>query len=354
MADLLRGTSPFQEFTSALSISLIEVSPALRKIQWQRLGCRGEWSEDSTHGVIENSGIPVSWHRSVDELEPVSINKEKTDNTQLPPHASQSQSMTTTLYIAHEFFDALPVHQFQRAGNIWKERLVDIAPPSSNSHLHMVLSPHQTPATRTILPMRLESLSLQQRASLKVLEICPQGMALAETLAKRVDAEGGAALIMDYGQDGPYDGSLAAIRQHRFVHLFDRPGTADLSAWVDFDALRAGVKKSGTDAVMYGPVTQAHFLKGLGIEYRLERLLEQAKEEELDGLIAGYRRLVEGSSVGGLRKGSGVKKKKGKESNIKDGSSCSGDGEMEYSGMGESYKAVCIAPKRAPTPVVFK
>jgi NADH dehydrogenase [ubiquinone] 1 alpha subcomplex assembly factor 7 len=63
-------------------------------------------------------------------------------------------------------------------------------------------------------------------------------MAVAESLAKRVAEHGGAALIIDYGQDGPYEASLQAIRQHKFVGLLEEPGTADLSARVDFAALR--------------------------------------------------------------------------------------------------------------------
>lgn len=63
-------------------------------------------------------------------------------------------------------------------------------------------------------------------------------MATAESLAKRVSQAGGAALIIDYGQDGPYEASLQAIRQHKFVGLLEEPGSADLSVRVDYSALR--------------------------------------------------------------------------------------------------------------------
>jgi hypothetical protein len=46
-------------------------------------------------GVSGWSGAPVSWHRSLDEVD-----------TEAGP----------ALYIAHEFLDALPVHQFERTG----------------------------------------------------------------------------------------------------------------------------------------------------------------------------------------------------------------------------------------------
>lgn len=82
----------------------------------------------------------------------------------------------------------------------WCERLVDVASPDSPLHLRLVLSPGPTPAARVLLPRRLRQLPQQQQQQLEALEVCPQGMALAESLALRVAQHGGAALIIDYGQ----------------------------------------------------------------------------------------------------------------------------------------------------------
>jgi NADH dehydrogenase [ubiquinone] 1 alpha subcomplex assembly factor 7 len=100
-------------------------------------------------------------------------------------------------------------------------------------------APGATPALRTLLPRRLQLLDPEQAQALRALEICPQGMALAERLARDVARHGGAALLMDYGQAGPYSSSLQAIRRHRLAGLLEAPGLADLSAWVDFQALRS-------------------------------------------------------------------------------------------------------------------
>ncbi len=74
--------------------------------------------------------------------------------------------------------------------------------------------------------------------SLDLLEVCPQGLGLAGELAKRVTAEGGAALVIDYGHDQPYADSLQAIKDHSFVPVLSQPGLADLSAHVDFSAIK--------------------------------------------------------------------------------------------------------------------
>lgn len=44
-------------------------------------------------------------------------------------------------------------------------------------------------------------------------------MAMAEKLALRIGGHGGAALIIDYGQAGPYADSLVAIRDHQGVKV---------------------------------------------------------------------------------------------------------------------------------------
>jgi NADH dehydrogenase [ubiquinone] 1 alpha subcomplex assembly factor 7 len=71
-----------------------------------------------------------------------------------------------------------------------------------------------------------------------MIEVSAQSIAMAEELARRVGSQGGAALIVDYGQDGHMDSTLQAIKGHTFVNLFSQPGEADLSCRVDFSALR--------------------------------------------------------------------------------------------------------------------
>ena len=80
--------------------------------------------------------LQVRWHRSLDEV---------------PTDAP-------AVFIAHEFFDALPVHQFEHTDRGWCERLVDLAPPASPLHLQMVLSPGPTPASKLLVPRRLAAL----------------------------------------------------------------------------------------------------------------------------------------------------------------------------------------------------
>ena len=56
---------------------------------------------------------------------------------------------------------------------------------------------------------------------------------------------------------------------------------------------RQGVQQSG--AAAHGPIPQAHFLVGMGIEARLDALVQSTTDvEQQAALIHGYNRLVGG------------------------------------------------------------
>ncbi|MEW5301666.1 MAG: hypothetical protein WDW36_004512 [Sanguina aurantia] len=163
----------------------------------------------------------------------------------------------------------------------------------SSSGLRFVLSPSATPATKLLLDRRLAGMEEEDIDNLKAIEVGGHSMAMAEKLALRIGGHGGAALIIDYGQAGPYSDSLVAIRDHQGVKVLDGPGSADLSAWVDFDALKVAAFLSGAPVVAAGPVTQAGFLLTMGIQERLQQLLAKASAEDKEVLASGVRRLLE-------------------------------------------------------------
>ena len=100
-------------------------------------------------------------------------------------------------------------------------------------------------------------------------QMSPRSMGAWEEVAARVAAHGGGALAVDYGEEGPIAHSLQAIRQHAFVDVLDRVGSADLSAHVDFGALRLAADGAAQRAAQqagpgakpavrsYGPVSSA-------------------------------------------------------------------------------------------------
>ncbi|KAK6798689.1 hypothetical protein RDI58_006392 [Solanum bulbocastanum] len=282
LADLLRGASKFRNFTDSLHIHMVECSPTLKKLQYQNLMCinKNDTDGDAEEHIISRlTGTSVSWHATLEQV-PAGI---------------------PTIIIAHEFYDALPVHQFQyrehqidffiymqRASRGWCEKMVDVA---ENSMFQFVLSKQPTPATLYLLK-RFKWAENEDLGKLEQVEVCPKAMELTQEIAKRIGSDGGGALIIDYGLNGIVSDSLQAIRKHGFVNILDNPGTADLSAYVDFAAIRHSAEEASDDVAVNGPMTQSQFLGSLGINFRVEALMENCTDEQADSLRTGYWRLV--------------------------------------------------------------
>ena len=94
---------------------------------------------------------------------------------------------------------------------------------------------------------------------------------LALELGRRIMRQGGAALIVDYGHVESATGeTLQAVGRHGFADPLGTPGQVDLTAHVDFQALRLAAESMG--ARVHGPLDQAEFLRRMGIERRAAAL----------------------------------------------------------------------------------
>ena len=193
------------------------------------------------------------------------------------------------LVIANEFFDALPLRQFLRARDGWRERLVDWDADAGR------LVFRAGPALPGTVPA-----ALADAPEGSVYETSPAATALAEEIGARLSAAPGAALIIDYGRRTTAAGdSLAAIQGGRKdADPLAAPGEADLTAHVDFAALAAALAKGG--ARCFGPVPQGALLRALGIEARLEMLKTRADPATAAALAAGARRLIAPDGMGTL------------------------------------------------------
>ena len=208
------------------------------------------------------------------------------------PEATWHDDMTTLsnnvalLVVANEFFDALPIEQLVRGSTDWRQRLV-----ACQDTLFLPVT--GKPVPDAIIPEALRNAPLGS-----IVETSPVSVGVARALAKRLAQQGGAALIIDYGYDGPALGeTLQAVRGHGYANPFDAPGTVDLSAHVDFATLGAAAMMAG--AAMHGPVSQRDFLGMLGIASRAAALARQSPAHAYE-LTAAYQRLTDPAAMGTL------------------------------------------------------
>jgi NADH dehydrogenase [ubiquinone] 1 alpha subcomplex assembly factor 7 len=193
------------------------------------------------------------------------------------------------ILIANEFFDTLPIHQFQKTDNDWREIVVGMRETSFATEL----------ATPSETLDRLSDTLRDNALPGQFAEVAPAVLDLCQMVGGRIDTEGGAGLIIDYGyaEEG-YGETLQAVKNHQFSGIFDDPGRADLTAHVNFAALRRSLSAAG--AAVWGPTTQAEFLSRMGIAKRAERLSETASPKQKKDISAALHRLTSAREMGQL------------------------------------------------------
>jgi len=162
-------------------------------------------------------------------------------------------------------------------------------------------------------------------------EFSPASSVLAAELAARVGKQGGAALVIDYGQDGAPEGSVRGIRRHAFTSFLQEPGETDVTADVDFRGLRHAVDVGHAGVAAVGPVTQGEFLQRLGIRERTQAAVQllRSRGEGGPGGDEDGARAVDGSDLSAEeRLIAAVERLVNPET-----------------GMGGIYKAMAIVPK---------
>jgi SAM-dependent MidA family methyltransferase len=134
-----------------------------------------------------------------------------------------------------------------------------------------------------------------------IFETRPAASKLIQILAERAEEAPVAALIADYGpaESGIGD-TLQAVRRHRFADPLAAPGEADLTAHVDFAALKDSARMAGLAA--FGPMAQGAFLLKLGLASRCDRLLRDATPKQRQTILSGAARLVDPRHMGALFK----------------------------------------------------
>ncbi len=258
MSDALRAAKVAPDFLAAADLHLVESSPGLVSAQQKAL-----------------AGHKVTWHAHLDRVPDGPL-----------------------VLIANEFFDALPVHQFERTESGWVERLVGIDPETRT--LRFTLASRAAGAGAPI-PDELRKAPLEAVPLGSVREVAPQGLALARAIGARLERFGGVALIVDYGPMRSAPGeTLQAVKGHERHDVLSEPGEADLTAHVDFEALAQAAAEAGASA--HGPVPQGAFLLALGITERAETLLQNASPAQSRDIRSACKRLIAPSGMGGLFK----------------------------------------------------
>lgn len=196
------------------------------------------------------------------------------------------------LLVGNEFLDALPVRQLVRSAHGWRERMVGL-----EGEKFVFVAGDQTMDAAVPRDWREASQGT-------LIETCPGAAAVMQEITARLAAQGGSALLIDYGHAELRGGStLQAVRDHKKVDPLAMPGEADLTAHVDFETLARIARAQ--DVRWMGTVPQGQWLTELGIDMRADALARMAPEYAVR-LQQDKNRLVADDQMGLLFKVMGL------------------------------------------------
>lgn len=244
MADVLRVVSKLApDLYEASTVHLVETSPTLSGIQAETLAGH----RDRIH-----------WHQAFDDIPDGFL-----------------------LLVGNEFFDAVPIRQFVKTSQGFRERLVGL---DENGELGFAAGANGIDPS--LLPRGHRDTPLGS-----VAEIAPARSAIMQAIADRLFNSGGTALFIDYGHVEPgFGDTLQAVLEHAFDPPLANPGEADLTSHVDFAALAEMARARSVH--VNGMAKQGNFLLSLGIAERAGALGTGKDAARQADIRAAVERLV--------------------------------------------------------------
>ena len=248
---MLSSFEKFQSFKKSCKIFLLEKSPFLRKIQKKKL-----------------KKFKVKWIKNLNEI--------KTG---------------PKIFLANEFFDALPIKQFFKINNEWLEKYVDIADKKN---------PKFTSKKINIKKFE-KKIGFKISKNQRIIEFSPLTIKLIKQISKKLINKNGGLLIIDYGYlNNSMTDSLQAVKNHKKVNILKNYGSSDITYKINFKTIEKISKYLHLKS--QGITTQRKFLLKLGILERAEIISKNLPFLKKADIYFRLKRLIDKNQMGELFK----------------------------------------------------
>ena len=251
MYDIINSLKNFPEFYKSCKFFILEKSPYLKKIQKKKL-----------------KKFNVKWIKNIYEL--------KNEHN---------------IFIANEFFDALPFKQFFKINNKWKERFVIVDKNNNKNFIKIVSN----------ISKIEKKLGFKISENQKVIEYSPLTIKYLKSISKKIQYKKGCLLIIDYGYlDNQMRDTMMSIRKHKYTNVLNTFGNSDITYKLNFKILEKIVKnlKLKCQAI----TSQRNFLINLGINQRAEILSKNLPFSKKADIYYRLKRLTDKDQMGDLFK----------------------------------------------------
>ena len=261
MKIMINTFNKFPQFKNSCNIKILEKSKFLKKIQQKKIKSQ-----------------KIKWLDDLEEL------------NNLP-----------CIFIANEFFDALPIKQFMRIKNKWHERYVKF---DSNKIATFSDIPFDIKKLEKILKFKISSKQ-------KFIEYSPLTLKYLKVITDKINTNDGGILIIDYGYgDKKMKNTLQAVSKHKYTDVLSDFGNSDITYNLNFNLISQIIRKLGS--FFQTRTTQKQFLTKLGILKRAEILSKNLSFSKKADMYFRIKRLIDEKQMGNLFQIIFITKKKNK------------------------------------------
>ncbi len=195
------------------------------------------------------------------------------------------------IFLANEFFDAIPIKQFLKKQNEWFERFVHI---SNQQEVNFVKK-------------RMDIKKIEKKINFKLssrqnfFEYSPIGLKYLKDIFKIIKENKGGILIIDYGYfNEKMKDTLQAVYKQRYSKVLENICKSDISYNINFYFLKKIAKNFKGLKINY--TSQEKFLVKLGINQRAEIIGKNKTFFEKSDIFYRLKRLIDKKEMGDLFK----------------------------------------------------
>ena len=261
MKDMIATFQKFPLFKKSCKINILEKSNYLKEIQKKKL---------------KNKNI--RWLKNLKEL-----------------------SNTPSIFLANEFFDALPIKQFFKKKKLWYERKVQIFKKKKPSFIDSVVNINKIE----------KKIGLNISKDQNFIEFSPLLFEHIKKISNKIVLNDGGILIIDYGYwDKKMSNTLKCFSNHRITNIFNQIGKSDITYNLSFELLKKIFNKFNLK--INGKSNQKSFLINMGILKRAEIIGKNLTFSKKTDLFYRINRLINQKQMGELFKVMLIKNKNNK------------------------------------------
>ena len=206
-----------------------------------------------------------------------------------------------TIFLANEFFDALPIKQFFKKNEGWVERFVNFKKINKAKFKEQL----------TDIKKIEKKLNFEISKDQNIIEYSPSSFEYLKNICNTITKNDGGILIIDYGHlNAKMHETLQAVNNHKYSNVLENIGDSDITYNINFNLFQKFINQFHNLNSLVS--NQKKFLTSMGILQRAEIISKNISFSKKTDLFYRIRRLIDEKQMGELFKVMLIKKKKNK------------------------------------------